>query len=273
MSPKFISVLGLNIAYYEKAGTTGTILFIHGNSGDAANFRLMWVDPALAAFHLVAIDLPGHGKSARSSNTDSYQVLSSSKFAAALIDKLNLNNVVVVGHSLGGHVAVHAAQYSNRVAGVMVIGSAPIAKGEDIANAYLLNEDLTVLFNHSATMEQLLKAVDISLHNKTHKQFFLDSYALADGKCRETTGADLGVFANSVEFRSEVGILNGVKAALVVGEFEGLANQAYIENLPISARWGGRVHKVKGAGHCPPYESPEATAKLTAQFAAFVSKR
>ncbi|MEO5617086.1 MAG: alpha/beta hydrolase, partial [Candidatus Eisenbacteria bacterium] len=71
----------------------------------------------------LAIDLRGHGKSAAPGDND-YAVGSFVKDLEAVVDKLALKRFVLVGHSLGGAVAVtYAAKHRGRVAGLVLVGA------------------------------------------------------------------------------------------------------------------------------------------------------
>jgi len=59
-------------------------------------------------FRVTAFDRPGHGFS--SANKLKYNLEQNADFAFALIDKLKLNNPVVVGHSYGGSTVVEMAE-------------------------------------------------------------------------------------------------------------------------------------------------------------------
>lgn len=78
---------------------------------------------------VVSIDIPGHGLSA------SYPINTMENCASALIcvmDKLNIDKAWLVGHSMGGYVAVEALKlFSNRFLGLIMINSIPYADTEE----------------------------------------------------------------------------------------------------------------------------------------------
>ncbi len=107
------------------------VLLIHG----AAGTRLDWSAELrrLPNAGVIAVDLPGHGKSplpGRTSITD---------YAAdivALLDALHLPQAVIVGHSMGGAIAqTLALDYAARVQGIALIATgAKIPIHPDILN-------------------------------------------------------------------------------------------------------------------------------------------
>lgn len=103
---------------YEVSGEgEPTIVFIHGWSCH----RLFWVEQ-IHRFHkvrrVVAIDLAGHGES-DAGRTD-WSMASFGGDVVRVCDALKLERVVLVGHSMGGPVALEAArQLGSRVVGIV----------------------------------------------------------------------------------------------------------------------------------------------------------
>jgi pimeloyl-ACP methyl ester carboxylesterase len=107
----------------EEWGAGPPILLVHGLSLDHRSWHYQYVDLA-DRFRLVGVDLRGHGRSTMGS-----EPLGPHRFAAdlaAVLEQLDLRNVVVVGHSLGGTVvgqlcADHADLVRERVAGLVFV--------------------------------------------------------------------------------------------------------------------------------------------------------
>jgi len=94
--------------HYEVVGSGETALvFVHGWSGD----RHVW-DGQLAAFaqayRVVTLDLAGHGESGR--GREAWTIAAFGEDVAAVIRRLGLKRVVLVGHSMGGDVILEAAR-------------------------------------------------------------------------------------------------------------------------------------------------------------------
>jgi pimeloyl-ACP methyl ester carboxylesterase len=86
-----------------------------------------WFDFVAADFvgdyHVRALDQRGHGDSARAVPAD-YHYSSYASDVAAAVEKLDLRDFVLVGHSMGGLVSlVYAASYPGRVKKLVVIDS------------------------------------------------------------------------------------------------------------------------------------------------------
>src|SRR5262245_11240564 len=80
-----------------------TVLFIHGLGDSSLAFEEAFRRNECAGFDLVAPDLPGHGSSTAARN-GVYTLEALASHLAALIEAMDLRQLTVVGHSLGGDV-------------------------------------------------------------------------------------------------------------------------------------------------------------------------
>jgi non-heme chloroperoxidase len=115
---------GTTIAYKDW-GMGRPILFSHGwpLTGDAWEAQMLSFGQN--GYRVIAHDRRGHGKSGQpwnGNNMDQY-----ADDLAELIEKLNLNDLVLVGHSTGGGEVAHyiGRHGSKRVAKVVLVGAVP----------------------------------------------------------------------------------------------------------------------------------------------------
>lgn len=109
---------------------------LHGWLDNAASFTRLGPLLAERGIQLWAFDFPGHGRSDHRSPGDLYHMLDYVVVIDRLIDALEWDQTWILGHSLGGVLAlIHAAAASDRLAGLMVLDAlGPIsAKPEDTA--------------------------------------------------------------------------------------------------------------------------------------------
>ena len=90
------------------------VLLIHGNSLSREVFRMQLGGALSAKYRLVALDLPGHGNSGNALNPSrTYTRPGLADAVIEVLGLLGLGEVVVVGWSLGGHIALQmASQFS-----------------------------------------------------------------------------------------------------------------------------------------------------------------
>ena len=96
----------VEIAYADEGGGDYTLLFIHGLGG----YHQVWkknMDELRKNNRCIALDLPGCGKSAKGDYP--FTIEFNAEVVSEFITSLRLKNVVLIGHSLGGQIAVSAA--------------------------------------------------------------------------------------------------------------------------------------------------------------------
>ena len=80
-----------------------TLVFIHGGGGDKNQWYFQYDYFHAKGFGLLVLSLSGHGKSSYSHNNS---ILAYSKEVSSLISLLKLRNYVLIGHSMGGGIAL-----------------------------------------------------------------------------------------------------------------------------------------------------------------------
>lgn len=125
---RFVDVPGARIHLHE-SGQGAPILMIHGLAGQLSHYTYGIAGRLDRDFRVIAVDRPGSGHSARAA--DACAGLSEQAAAlAALIERLDLRQPLVVGHSLGGAVALTLAlEYPQHVGGLALI--APLTRMQD----------------------------------------------------------------------------------------------------------------------------------------------
>lgn len=107
------------------------LLAMHGWLDNAASFRPM--APWLAHYDLVALDMPGHGRSFHYPDDAEYSMFSTLLDLLAAADALGWSRFAVLGHSMGGAIAsMLAAAAPERIERLFLIEAlGPLAAAED----------------------------------------------------------------------------------------------------------------------------------------------
>jgi len=119
---RVISVGDVNIHYVE-AGKGPVLLLIHGLGGSTFGFRhlIPFLNPR---FRVIALDLKGFGYSDRPLDGD-YSLLAQAHLIRDFLDALKIKSAAVLGHSLGGAVAMRlAVAFPERVERLILVSSA-----------------------------------------------------------------------------------------------------------------------------------------------------
>lgn len=111
-----------------------SVIFIHGAGFDHSVWTLFARHFSRHNWNVLAIDLPGHG---RSSGDTLASIEAMSDWVIDLLDHLSIENVALVGHSMGSLITIEtAAKLKARASKVVLIGSiAPMPVSEPILDA------------------------------------------------------------------------------------------------------------------------------------------
>lgn len=144
------------LSYMEWGTGTPTLVFLHYFSGAATSWQ--WVAQDLAAdFRCIAIDLPGFGDSPPlvTPSLAAYSDLIQRQIAA-----LTLDDFVLVGHSMGGKIALHVAANLQQpgLRQVMLIAPSP-ATQEPMPEA-----EQQRLLHHHPSVENAETTIDSATH-------------------------------------------------------------------------------------------------------------
>ena len=245
------------VSYLTEGSGPRTALLIHG-SGMSARSWVNQLNGRPPALRMIAVDLPGHGES------DPIPAASVEDYAAIVGDvlvALECGPVVVVGHSLGGSIAIAlAARRPALVRGLVLIASCvrlPLidSVGERLV-AYLPGPLRRLLFFSMA--RRVLFAPDAAAA--------AIATAMRDLRaCRpETLAADVRV-ARAMDLTEPAAALD-VPTLVLTGERDRLTTPALAERLSALIR-RSRLAIVDGVGHMLPLEAPE---RINREIAAFV---
>ncbi|HEX8291020.1 MAG TPA: alpha/beta hydrolase [Pyrinomonadaceae bacterium] len=124
---RFVEVGGSRIHYLER-GDGPALLLIHGLGGTVRTFSHSLVERLAGEYRVVVMERPGSGDSTRARGACA-RVRSQAETVSAFIDALGLDRPVLVGHSMGGVVALAVAlAHPEQVRGLALV--APLANDQ-----------------------------------------------------------------------------------------------------------------------------------------------
>jgi pyruvate dehydrogenase E2 component (dihydrolipoamide acetyltransferase) len=246
---------GRKISYAGIGDDGDVVLLIHGYGGDR-NSWLFLQEPLAARYRVYALDLPGHGTSAKDVADGSVDVLAGA--VVGVLDAIGAERAHLAGHSMGGAVALAvAARDPARIRSLTLI--APSGFGREINAGYLRG------FADAQTRRELKPVVsqlfaDESLVTRQVVDDLL-AYKRLDG-VDEALHALLGMLLDGDAQRT--GPSSPADAAAAVAALAGA--------VPVTVVWGSadRIippaqaqavagadrRIVEGAGHMPHMERP-----------------
>lgn len=261
----FTSTFG-TIALYTSAGMGRPVLLVHGNSLSAESFQALFASSAADRYRLIAFDLPGHGASPRAADArNTYRIGSYVRLLREVAESLCDEPPILVGHSMGGHIAAQAVGAGLHIAGLMTIGSPPLSNLASMSRAFKNMPASGSLFKAEMPADELsvfataLWGVDAPLPD-----YLSCAISATDPRARDSFGRSL----TEDSLVSEVATISALPftAAILVGEHDGFVNAEYVREQTIPNAWKSLPFIVKGSGHCPMLDAPEVFARLLCQY-------
>ncbi len=257
-APQKIEAGGYTLRYVRRGSGPQSVVLIHGFGGDLDNWQFTY-DALATGRSVYALDLPGHGESTKRLQRGDLADLRAA--VEAFMDALEIERAHLVGHSLGGALAVALAQHrQERVASLTLIGSAGL--GPEIDAEYIngfatansrgaLKSQLTKLFGNSELVTRRL--VDDVL-----------KYKRLEGVEAALTQLSQAVFPagrQSVIFRDELAALPHPIQVIWGGE-DAIIPVTHARDLPVD------VHILPGHGHMVQLEAAAEVNALIERFIA-----
>jgi pimeloyl-ACP methyl ester carboxylesterase len=267
MVSKFVQVNSLSIAYRESPGTGVDVLLVHGNSASSRVFQPQLESALGEKYHLVAIDLPGHGESSNASDpAATYNMPGYAAVVVSVAKQLGLEQAVFLGWSLGGHVVLEAVPQLPQAAGFLIYGTPPLAFPPDMAEAFLPNPAMAAAFQASLTDAEAdaFSLACFKPGTTEIPEIFRDDIRRTDGQAR----VELAASIRPGGYLDEVVLVEQMTAplAIVHGEQEQLVNMAYIQSLTMPTLWRDSIQVVPDTGHATNWEQPEQFNSLLEAF-------
>lgn len=250
------------VAVAESKGGDLDVLFIHGNSTCAGVFKKQFADPLSEIHHFVGLDLPGHGESDDAVNASrTYSRPGLADVCLETVDKLNLRKTVIVGWSLGGHVAIEMLSRSKSIASILVVGTPPV--GDNMAEGFR-GRPLGGLASKAELTAEEADQFAMGVLGACAEPFVRQAVERTDRRFRPTllVAAAKGEGANQ---RSVLGS-SDVPVAIINGADDHIINLDYIDSVEYKNLWCGRCFRIPDAAHAPFWQAPEAFNLLLSSF-------
>jgi len=170
-SDSFVELDGCRV-HLRRGGTGKPLLFLHGASGAPAIMPFM--ETLAGRFDVLVPEHPGYGQSDEPEWLENIHDMA--YFYLDFLKQLNLSDVVLIGNSMGGWIAMEmAVRDTSRLASLVLVGPAGIAApGVRPADIFLMPPEVLIrnLFHNEKLAEARLaipetpESIDIGLKNR-----------------------------------------------------------------------------------------------------------
>lgn len=259
-------VIGKTILNYSVRGDTDPVLImLHGNSMSSESFSAQFDDPLLNSFGLLAFDFPGHGQSSCASDpANEYNLFAFRDLVVEVVEKLGLDQFILMGHSLGGHVAMECLPLLPACKGIFLWGAPPVKLPLNTDELFNPIPESALLFTEKLTASEIDK-LSALLGCEAHKQAIAVMIQGTDPAFRKHLPLSFGMGKVSDEY--QLLKQSGIPVAIVQGASDQLISMAYLESLDLPMLWQNRVLLLEDSCHSPQMDHPAIFNNLIVQFA------
>jgi len=270
MTPNEITINGINIAYRQQ-GQGRPVVFVHGFASSSYTW-LSLVKLLPPTFRYIALDLKGFGRSDKPRDK-AYSAYDQADILTEFINKLNLDNAIIIGHSFGGMVsllAVLSGRIKKSIGGLVLIDSVAYFKH--------MPEFIAKLRIPVVSMLELELLSSRKLVRQVMEEAFYDKLKISEEMINEYTqylnlpGAKTSLIRSAAQFISEemkhvhekfsqidipTLIISGVDDRLIPVQ-ESYYLKRDLQHVELKV--------IPQCGHSPQEECPGETAKIVLEF-------
>ncbi|QEW05616.1 alpha/beta fold hydrolase [Nitrincola iocasae] len=247
--------------HFQRSGQGNPLVILHGLFGTLENWGAQ-VKLLTEHFDVIAVDLRNHGRSPHSAEM-SYPLMAAD--VLELLDDLGLDRVDMIGHSMGGKVAMQLAMHQpERLNKLMVVDIAPVSYAHDHDEVFsgLFSVKLDQLHSRSDADTQLKQHID----NPAIRAFLLKNLYRNQDKAF-TWRMNLNALKNNYDaiaaapegspFSGQVRFIKGGQSHYLQPEYSQQVKQLFPE---------ADVKVIADAGHWPHAEKPAIFFRLVMGF-------
>lgn len=252
--------------HYVRGGHGPALILLHGWPEDWAEYRAIM--PRLAKrFTVVAVDLPGIGKSAPAAH--GYDTPSIAADIHALADSLKLERPYVVGHDLGAHVTyAYVRRFPDALRGAMILDvPMPGLAGSEEAGkgfwhvGFIMEPDLAEKLVPGRQAAFLGYFLDMGRFTPAERSYFIRAYGTPQ---LHAAFEIYRAIPKNAEFNAAQTGSNSVPLTVAVGEkspFGGLLEK-FVEGYRAKGMTNVESARISGAGHYVVADNPDGVAEL-----------
>lgn len=265
---KDVMLRGRRIRYVD-VGTGPALVLVHGQGG-SWEFWLRSLPSLAQSCRVVAVDLAGFGESERVIDGDVFDEHVAT--IRDLLSRLELDNVVVVGHSMGGLVSIRfSCEHPDVVAGLALVDAGGFRIGPT---------QLAIIVAGFRIFHAVFRIRPLATFVASKERLRMMFFAFGMGE-RGVVSRDLGL--RILPRMASPGFIQTVEAAAAAAS-EATPDQVRCPTLVV---WGSndrlvplkagctlqsqipdaRLVILDGVGHCPMIEAPVEFSKILTEFA------
>lgn len=250
-----------------KGTNSGTILFIHGNSSSSEVFKKA-VDSKEIPYTKIAVDLPGHGTNVGDYKAEhDFSIKSYLEKLVAFTETIN-DDILLVGNSMGGHLAIELAPKIKNLKGLVIMGTPPVKKPINFEEAFLPQPALQTFLTENPSENEMVTATEIAVHKQVNAAAILNDFKQANPKVRSVLADDLT--QNRLDDQERIFVNLDAQKFIIRGAQDPTVNPSYLETIDTQCNGKCTLIDFDECGHYPSLEQPDKFIKTISEIASQV---
>jgi len=264
-----LQVQGLEVEILESAGNSDPVFLFHGNSSSAESFLPLFETALGKDYKLVAVSLPGHGRSASPSTEaareSTYSLAGLGKFAAELVHVYGAPRYWLVGQSVSGHALLESIDDFPEASGLVLLSAPPVSLPQ-FAQAFRPDPVSALIFKPELSEDDIeqLSSAFVSTSNPEVRQQVGNYIRNTDPQFRAMLGAS--VAQGKVKDECQIFSTTAKPMILIGGTEDRFLNTAYYASVEPTRLWNSAVSLIQGAGHAVQLDAPQQVASIIQDF-------
>lgn len=234
---------------------------IHGNSSSTNIFR----DLNLGYTTILPVLLGHEILNNHYNSNDRFDLKNNKRHLIKIINTYK-EPILLVGNSLGGHLAIEIASEIKNLKGLIIFGTPPVKKPINIDEAFLPVEALNTFLNEHATLSDIHQAADVAVYSEKHRASIIADFSRTNSKVRAHLAEDIinGNWSDQYNLFTHL----DCPKIIVSGDHDPSVNKDYLKKTVENSINNTQLIELEECGHYPTLEQPDKMSKIINDFAA-----
>lgn len=231
-----------------------SVFFIHGSSSSSRIFEKL-PHYNKNRFDFYAYDLPGHG--GNSEKIVTIEDCSLQVYRDFLINKIKTidGDKIVVGNSLGGHLAIEIANQIDGLKALVIFGTPPVKSPINFEEAFVSIPEFNVFLTENPSDAEIKNAANVTVYNNKNASLIVDEFKKSNPLVRKAIFADLT--QNKLANEHQIFTNLQIPKWIIAGKNDPSINLDYLRAVQQECNSSCDLVVLENCGHYPTYEKPK----------------
>lgn len=157
-------IADVTLSYWEQGQGPTTLLLLHGSNQSYGTFSPQLTSPLLSGHRIIALDLPGHGESSPCNHPSMIEL---TNVIAQFVREKIAQPFVIVGFSLGGHIALGLLKAGLTPKGLVLMATPPASRPINMLEMFQVSGPMGLLYKPELESEELMSLARALYHEDT----------------------------------------------------------------------------------------------------------